>query len=66
MEEKHKSQLVAEFSRMIEGERIHVLNLPDEYKYMSPELVEQLEQSVGAILGSGLNSFIAKARPHRG
>ena len=66
MEEKHKSQLVAEFSRMIEGERIHVLELPDEYKYIGPELVEQREPSVAAILGSGLNSFIAKARPHRG
>ena len=53
MEEKHKSQLVAEFSRMIEGERIHVLNLPDQYKYMNPELVEQLEQSVAVILGFG-------------
>ena len=53
MEEKHKSQLVAEFSRMIEGERIHVLNLPDEYKYLGPELVEQLKPSVAAILGSG-------------
>ena len=38
---------------MIEGERIHVLNLPDEYKYLSPELVEQREPPVAAILGSG-------------
>ena len=53
MEEKHKSQLVAEFSRMIEGERIHVLDIPDEYKYMGPELAEQLEPSVTAIYGSG-------------
>ena len=66
MEEKHKSQLVAEFSRMIEGERIHVLELPNVYKYVGPELVEQLEPSVAAILGSGLNSFITKARPHKG
>ena len=53
IEEKHKSQLVAEFSRMIDGERIHVLELPDEYKYLGPELVEQLKPSVAAILGSG-------------
>ena len=53
MEEKHKSQLVAEFSRMIEGERIHVLELPNVYKYVGPELVEQLEPSVAAILGFG-------------
>ena len=48
MEEKHKSRLVAEFSRLLDGKTIHI---PDEYKYMDPELVEQLERSVSAILG---------------
>ena len=51
MEEKHKSRLVAEFSRLLDGKTIHVLDIPDEYKYMDPELVEQLEQSVSAMLG---------------
>ena len=51
MEEKHKSRLVAEFSRLLDGKTIHVLDIPDEYKYMDLDLVEQLEQSVGAILG---------------
>ena len=50
MEEKHKSRLVAEFSRLLVGKTIHVLDIPDDYKYMDPELVEQLEQSVNAIL----------------
>jgi predicted protein tyrosine phosphatase len=50
MEEKHKSRLVSEFRRLIENKTIHVLDIPDEYKYMDPELVEQLEQSVGALL----------------
>ena len=51
MEEKHKSRLAAEFSRLLDGKTIHVLDIPDEYKYMDPELMEQLEQSVSAILG---------------
>lgn len=51
MEEKHKSRLVAEFSPLLAGKTIHVLDIPDEYKYMDPELVEQLEQSVGSLLG---------------
>ena len=51
MEKKHKSRLVAEFTRLIEGKPIHVLDIPDEYKYMDPELVEQLEESVGVFLG---------------
>ena len=51
MEETHKSRLVAEFSRLFDGKTIHVLDIPDEYKYMDAELVEQLEQSVAVILG---------------
>jgi predicted protein tyrosine phosphatase len=51
MEEKHKSRLVAEFGRLLQHKAIHVLDIPDEYKYMDPELVDELERSVGAILG---------------
>lgn len=51
MEEKHKSRLVAEFTGPLAGKPIHVLDIPDEYKYMDPELVEMIEQSVGSILG---------------
>jgi predicted protein tyrosine phosphatase len=50
MEEKHKSRLVAEFTGLIKNKTIYVLDIPDEYKYMDPELVEQLERSVGALL----------------
>jgi predicted protein tyrosine phosphatase len=51
MEEKHKSRLMAEFGRIVENKPIHVLDIPDEYKYMDPELVEELERSVSVILG---------------
>lgn len=51
MEEKHKSRIVAEFTRLLENKPIHVLDIPDEYKYMDPELIEQIQQSVGDILG---------------
>ena len=51
MEEKHKSRLVAEFNGLVHGKPIHVLDIPDEYKFMDPELIEQLEQSVGGLLG---------------
>ncbi len=50
MEEKHKSRLVAEFTRLLENKPIHVLDIPDEYKFMDPELVEVLEQSVSKLL----------------
>lgn len=50
MEEKHKSRLLAEYGPVLENKAIHVLDIPDEYKYMDPELVEELERSVSAIL----------------
>ncbi|MFY9259725.1 MAG: phosphotyrosine protein phosphatase [Gallionella sp.] len=50
MEEKHKSRIVAEFTRLLENKAVYVLDIPDEYKYMDPELIEQIKQSVGEIL----------------
>lgn len=50
MEEKHKSRLVAEFTRLMTGKRIHVLDIPDDYKYMDPELVELLQDAVVPLL----------------
>mgnify|MGYP000085148876 CR=1 FL=1 len=52
MEQKHKNRLKAEFTRMLEHKPIHVLDIPDEYKYMDPELVQELESVVGAYLES--------------
>lgn len=52
MEDKHKSRLVAEFTRLMVGKRIHVLDIPDEYKYMDPELVQQLKQAVEPLLNA--------------
>lgn len=51
MEEKHKSRLVAAYRRLLENKPVHVLDIPDEYAYMDPELIELLQQSVGAALG---------------
>jgi predicted protein tyrosine phosphatase len=50
MEEKHKSRLAAEFTRLLTNKSIHVLDIPDEYKFMDPELIDMLEQSVNGIL----------------
>lgn len=50
MEKKHKNRLVAEFTRMLDHKPIHILDIPDEYKYMDQELVAELEEKVNAIL----------------
>jgi predicted protein tyrosine phosphatase len=51
MEPKHKQRLRADFSHPLSGKPVHVLDIPDEYQYMDPELVEMLEQCVPALLG---------------
>jgi predicted protein tyrosine phosphatase len=51
MEEKHKSRLKAEFTRLLNHKQVHVLDIPDDYRFMDPELVEMLEQSVNNLLG---------------
>jgi len=51
MEKKHKNRIVAKFTRMVDYKPIHVLDIPDEYKYMDDELVELVNLSVANILG---------------
>ncbi len=50
MEEKHKSKLTAAFMKHLAGKPIHVLDIPDEYQFMDPELIEMLQQSVNNVL----------------
>jgi len=46
MEKKHKQRLVAKFRRLIEYKKIIVLDIPDEYQFMDPELVEIFEDCI--------------------
>lgn len=50
MEQKHKNRLKADYSRLLIHKSIHVLDIPDEYQYMDPELVEILKKSVSNYL----------------
>jgi predicted protein tyrosine phosphatase len=51
MEDKHKSRLLAEFRALMLHKPMHVLDIPDDYKYMDPELVELLGDPVADLLG---------------
>ena len=50
MENKHRNRILANFARDTEGKRIVVLDIPDEYRYMDSELVEEIESAVRALL----------------
>lgn len=50
MEQKHKNRLKADFPRLLEYKPLHVLDIPDDYLYMDPELIEILKTNVPSIL----------------
>ena len=45
MEQRHKRQLKQKFSQLLDDKTMHVLDIPDEYGYMDPELVGILQDS---------------------
>src|SRR6478609_8751940 len=44
MEKEHRSKLNRKFKRHLNGQRVIVLEIPDNYDFMDPELVELLEK----------------------
>jgi predicted protein tyrosine phosphatase len=50
MEQKHKNRLTATFSRAARDKRIVVLDIPDDYQFMDPELVGLIDSAVQPIL----------------
>lgn len=50
MESKHKRQLKQKFPHLLHETVVHILDIPDEYGYMDPDLVALLEDLVGSYL----------------
>ncbi len=46
MEKKHLRRLREKFAGELTGKRVVCLNIPDEYQFMQPELVDRLEAAV--------------------
>ena len=46
MEEHHRRRLVRDHREVITGKPIHVLDIPDDYELMDPELIELLQAAV--------------------
>ena len=51
MEEKHKSRMRAQFRDEARYKQVHVLDIPDEYRFMDDELVDLLKAKVEPLLG---------------
>lgn len=50
MEQKHKNRLSEKFGSLLARKAIYVLDIPDNYKYMDPELISELELAVTPFL----------------
>ncbi len=50
MEKAHRDRLNRKFGKALAGKRIAVLNIPDDYDYMDPMLVELLKARCEAYL----------------
>ena len=53
MERQHKVKLSSEFKPWLRGKRVVCLNIPDNYKFMDPTLVQLLERKVLPFLPRG-------------
>ena len=51
MESEHKRELLRQFRQESKGRRIVVLDIPDDYAFMDPELVELITAGVRGALG---------------
>ena len=51
MEAEHKRRLLADFPGAMKFKKTHVLDVPDDYQFMDPELVELLAAAVPPLLG---------------
>ncbi len=50
MEEKHKTALKAGFRNEITPKTVHVLDIPDDYQFMDPDLVDSIVQATEPIV----------------
>lgn len=52
MEKTHRNKLNSRFRRHLNGKRIICLDIPDDYAFMQPELVQLLQAKAGRFLRS--------------
>jgi predicted protein tyrosine phosphatase len=50
MEDKHSARIRAEFRDEVRYKAMHVLDVPDDYQFMDPELIELLGQKIEPLL----------------
>ena len=54
METVHRNRISKKFKKYLDGKRIIVLNIPDDYAFMQPALIAVLQSKVGPLLAKYL------------
>ncbi|WP_020394366.1 low molecular weight protein tyrosine phosphatase family protein [Thiolinea disciformis] len=52
MEAKHRQKLKKQFGAYLKAKKVICLNIPDDYKFMQPELIQLLEEKVSPYLAT--------------
>ena len=50
MEQKHKSRLMSEYRQDLKYKTIHVLDIPDDYRFMDEDLIEIIQGKVDGLI----------------
>ena len=53
MEKSHKNKITKKYKELLKGQRLVVLDIPDNYEYMQPELIQVLKTRVPRLVGIG-------------
>ena len=46
MEKSHRNKVSKKFRQQLKGKRLSVLEIPDDYDFMQPELIQLLKQKI--------------------
>lgn len=60
MEDTHRRKLLRTWRTVLNGQRVVCANIPDDFEYMQPELVERLQRVIPPMLAQP-----ARARPSK-
>lgn len=52
MEKTHRTKLSKKYQSWLKGKRVICLDIPDNYDYMEPDLIDVLKQKVLPLLGT--------------
>ncbi len=64
MEQKHGDRLRSKFPESLEGKKVICLQIPDNYEYMEPELVELLQAKLNPYMKMPDNEIIPIFKNH--